>query len=103
MFTRVSYDCLKMSWNNYNYLGCILFLLQDVKVDRISDTVSGTTDNIKEANEEIREVSSTLLVLTDRVKVCATYCIRFIQVILFIYLTLRKSLIYRWLSVGSEW
>ena len=34
----------------------MLFYFQDTDIDRIADTVVGATENIKEANEEIREV-----------------------------------------------
>jgi len=42
---------------------------QDVDINQVSDTVIGTTENIKDGNDEIREVSSRASVLSSRARV----------------------------------
>lgn len=42
--------------------------LKDKDVDRIADTVVGATENIKGANEEIREVSKALCLVYQYVE-----------------------------------
>lgn len=37
----------------------IVLFYQDVQINTIANTVVGTTENIKDANEEIREVRSS--------------------------------------------
>ena len=62
------------SWNDIQIFVC---LFQEKDIEHISTTVVGTTENIKLANDEIREVSFICLIL-NALKMALNCCFVFL-------------------------